>query len=273
VNALLRVLAGLAVLSAGLLLAAFLGQRRLLYFPARYPLPEGERAAARLGLLPWSAPDGRHLGWRARHPSGRAAARAVVLHGNAGSALDRGHLRDVLQGPGGPPLDVVLLEYPGYGARGGAPGQPALVAAAVEAIDLLAAEAPTPVLLVGESLGSAVAALAAAERPAVGGLLLVTPLRSVAEVARRHYRWAPAFLVRDRLDAGAALARSEVPAAFVVAGADAMTFTDLGLALHADHAGPKRLWVQAGRGHNSIRYDPADPMWREAVAGLLAGGW
>lgn len=268
-----RILAGLAALAAGLLLVAWLGQRRLLYFPSRYPLAEAERSAARLGLEPWRGPDGRALGWLARHPSGRPAARAVVLHGNAGSALDRVHLRDVLQGPGVPPLDVVLLEYPGYGARDGTPGEPALVAAAVEAVDLLAAEGPSPVLLVGESLGSAVAALAAAERPAVGGLLLVTPLRSVVEVARRHYPWAPAFLVRDRLDAGAALAASRSPAAFVVAGADEVTFTDLGLALHADHAGPKRLWVQAGRGHNSIRYAPEDPMWREAVAGLLAGGW
>jgi hypothetical protein len=39
------------------------------------------------------------------------------------------------------------------------------------------------------------------------------------------------------------------------------------------YAGPKRCWVQAGRGHNTVRYDPRDPMWREAVAGLLAGGW
>lgn len=270
---LLRTLLVLAAVAAGLLLLAFLGQRRLLYFPSRYPLDEGTRAAALLGLQPWRDAAGRHLGWWAPHPSGQAVARVVVLHGNAGSALDRGYLRDVLQGPGVPALDVHLLEYPGYGAREGAPGQAVIVAAVVEAVDLLSAEGPRPVLLAGESLGSAAAALAAAERPKVAGLLLVTPLRSVAEVARRHYPWAPAFLVRDRFDATSALTRYRGPAAFLVAGADEVTFADLGLALHADHPGPKRLWVQQGRGHNSVRYAPGDTLWREAVAGLLAGGW
>lgn len=269
----LRVLLVLAAALAGGLLLAWLGQRRLLYFPSRYPLADAERAAGRLGLAPWRDASGRHLGWRSAHPSGKAVARVVVLHGNAGSALDRGYLRDVLQGPGVPPLDVHLLEYPGYGARAGSPGQPDILAAVGQAVDLLAAEGPAPILLAGESLGSAVAALAAVERPRIAGLLLITPLRSVPAVARRHYPWAPAFLIRDRLDAAAALARWRGPAAFLVAGADEVTFADLGLSLHADHAGPKRLWVQPGRGHNSVRFAPEDPMWREAVEGLLAGGW
>lgn len=267
----------IALLVAALLLAVallvFQGQRRLLYFPTRYALADAERTAARLGLSPWRDGAGHHLGWRSPHPSRRAVARLVALHGNAGSALDRGYLPEVLQGPLLPPLDVYLLEYPGYGARDGSPGQQAIVTATVEAVDLLAAEGPLPVLLAGESLGSAAAALAAAERPAVAGLLLLTPLQSVAAVARRHYPWAPAALLRDRYDAAAALVRYRGPVAFLVAGADEVTFADLGVALHDGYAGPKRLWVQEGRGHNSVRYDPADPMWREAVAGLLAGGW
>lgn len=272
-NPLLRLLLALAAVTAGLLLLAFLGQRRLLYFPARYPLPDAERAAARLGLAPWRDARGGHLGWYAAHPSGRALARVVVLHGNAGSALDRGYLRDVLQGPGVPPLDVALLEYPGYGARAGSPGEAAIVAAVAEAVDLLASGDARPILLAGESLGSAAAALGAAARPAVAGLLLVTPLAGVPAVARRHYPWVPPLLVRDRLDAAAALARLRVPAAFLVAGADEVTFTDLGLALHAAYAGPKRLWVQEGAGHNGLRFEPGDPLWREAIEGLLRGGW
>jgi pimeloyl-ACP methyl ester carboxylesterase len=273
VPTLLRSLLVLAGVTGGLLLLAFFGQRRLLYFPSRLPLADAERAAARAGLEPWRDAGGRHLGWRAPHPSGRAVARLVLLHGNAGSALDRAHYLAVLQAPGVPPLDLFLLEYPGYGARDGAPGEAAIVAAAVEGVDLLAAGDGRPVLLAGESLGSAVAALAAAERPAVVGLFLVTPLQGVAAVARRHYPLAPAFLLRDRLDAVAALARYRGPVAFLVAGADEVTFTDLGIAMHAGYAGPKRCWVQEGRGHNSLRFDPADPTWRTAVEGLLAGGW
>jgi hypothetical protein len=93
-------------------------QRRLLYFPVQEDLARATLAAQRAGFEPWSA-KGRFLGWRARHPSQPARAVVVVLHGNAGSALDRAHYRDVFQQAGA--VDVVLLEYPGYGPRGGEP--------------------------------------------------------------------------------------------------------------------------------------------------------
>jgi len=268
-----RTLLLLAAVAAGLLLLAFLAQRKLLYFPDRYALEPAEREGRRLGFEPWRDPRGRFVGWRSAHPTRRTVGRVLVLHGNAGSALDRGYLRNVLQAPGVPPVDLYLLEYPGYGPREGSPSEGSIVAAATEAIDLLVADGGSPVLLAGESLGSAAASLAAAERPAVAGLILVTPLAGVAAVARRHYPWAPSFLVRDRFETAAALARFHGPVAFLIAGADEVVFADLGLALHAGYAGPKRLWVQERRGHNTITYEPRDPMWREMVEGLLAGRW
>jgi pimeloyl-ACP methyl ester carboxylesterase len=268
-----RTLIVLAAIAAGLLLLVFLAQRRLLYFPDRYPLEPAEQEGHRLGLEPWRDSRGRFIGWRSPHGAGRPLGRILVLHGNAGSALDRGYLRDVLQAPGVPPLDLYLLEYPGYGPREGSPSEPTIVAAATDAIDLLVSEGSSPLLLAGESLGSAAVSVAAAKRPAVAGLILVTPLASVAAVARRHYPWAPSFLIRDRFDTAAALARFHGPVAFLIAGADEVAFADLGLALHAGYAGPKRLWVQDGRGHNTVVYDRRDPMWRQMVEGLFAGRW
>lgn len=268
-----RAAVALAIAVVALAAIAFLAQRGLLYFPARYALEPAEREARRLGLEPWRDARGGLVGWRAPHPGGRAVARVLVLHGNAGSALDRGYLRDVLQAAGVPPLDVYLLEYPGYGPRGGAASEPSIVEAATAAVDLLAAGGDAPILLAGESIGTGAAALAAAARPRVAGLLLITPLKSVAEVARRHYPWLPTFLLRDRFDTAAALARLRGPVAFVLAGEDDVVFTDLGRALQDGYAGPKRLWLQPGRGHNTLVYEPRDPMWREIVEGLLAGRW
>jgi pimeloyl-ACP methyl ester carboxylesterase len=90
------------------------------------------------------------------------------------------------------PVEVALLEYPGYGPRPGAPSQQTLVPACRAAVTLLA-RGGLPVVIVGESLGSAVAALGAAEQPdSVAGLVLVTtPLASVTAVARRHYPFLP----------------------------------------------------------------------------------
>ena len=113
----------LAALAAALSLAAvllWLAQRRLLYFPERSDRGEAEQRARRLGLEPWT--DGVELvGWRARRPPGAARGRLVVLHGNAGSALDRRYFVEAFGSAAGAALDVYLVEYPGYGPRDGAP--------------------------------------------------------------------------------------------------------------------------------------------------------
>lgn len=266
----LGLVAGLAAVLGGLGLLLYLAQRRLLYFPSREALAQAEPRARRLGLEPWTS-GGRFLGWRSPAPGGAPRARVLVLHGNAGSALDRAYLRDVLQAPGMPPLEVILVEYPGYGPRPGAPGQGALVEAALEAVRLARAGG-APLLLWGESLGSAVAALAAAAEPgSIGGLALVTPLASVPAVAARHYFRVPAWLVRDAFRADLALPRHPGPAAFLVAGRDEVVFPDLSRSLFDGFPGKKRLWLEEDAGHNTLDYDPRLPRWREMVAFLLGG--
>jgi pimeloyl-ACP methyl ester carboxylesterase len=265
----LRVLVvALAVL---LLLAVLLwvAQRRLLYFPERYGEAEAERRARSLGLEGWSD-RGKPIGWTARTPGARG--RLVVLHGNAGSALDRTYFADAFRRAAPSfPLDVHLVEYPGYGARPGAPTEAAIVAATLDALRAARREGPGPVLLAGESLGSAAAAIAAGTEPAlVDGLLLVTPLASVSAVARRHYPVVPAFLHRDPFRADLALPRYPGPVAFVLAGRDEVVFTDLGRALFDAYPGPKRLWEEPGAGHNTLDWRPGLGRWGEIAGFLLA---
>jgi pimeloyl-ACP methyl ester carboxylesterase len=261
----LRVLALLAASAAALLFLLWLAQRRLLYFPARTDRASADRRARALGLEPWTD-RGELLGWRARHPAG-ARGRLVVLHGNAGSALDRAYFVAAFASAAPAlPLDVYLVEYPGYGPREGAPGQAALVAAARQAIAAARSDGPGPTLVAGESLGSGVAALAAAEAPAdVDGLLLVTPLASVPAVARRHYPPLPSFVYRDTYRADRALPRYARPVAFLVASRDEVVFADLGLALFEAYPGPKRLWVEDGATHNAVDWRPGRARWREMI--------
>ncbi|HYQ81669.1 MAG TPA: alpha/beta hydrolase [Anaeromyxobacteraceae bacterium] len=265
----LCLLVGLAAVLLGLAALLYLGQRRLLYFPSRQAPALAEREARRLGLEPW-AEGGRFLGWRS--PAREAPrARVLVLHGNAGSALDRTYVRDVLQAPGMPPLEVILLEYPGYGPRPGTPGEDALVEAALEAIRLSRRDG-LPLLLWGESLGSAVAALAAAAAPgSVDGLALITPLASVPAVAGRHYPFVPSWLVRDAFRADQALPRHPGPAAFLLAGRDEVVFPDLSRSLFDAFPGRKRLWLEPEAGHNGLDYRPGLPRWREMLDFLLDG--
>jgi hypothetical protein len=263
----------LLVIPATALLVAYVAQRRLVYFPARASMEDAERRADRLGLAPWRA-GGALVGWRDRSPPDGARAALVVLHGNAGAALDRAYFVEAfrLAAPD-VPLDVRLVEYPGYGPRPGSPTEETLVAAAREALAAARAEGKGPVFLAGESLGSGVAALAAAADPAaVDGLVLVTPLASVPAVARRHYPFLPGSFYRDAYRADRALVGlTRQPVAFVLAGDDRVVFTDLGRALFEAHAGPKRLWIEERAGHNTLDWDPRLPRWREIVE-FLAGG-
>ena len=257
----LLLLAGLVVAALGLV---WLLQRRLLYFPERTDRSTAERRARALGLEPWTSGT-ELLGWRARTPGARG--RLLVFHGNAGSALDRGFYAAAFA-TASPrvPLEVLLAEYPGYGPCPGEPSQPAILAMARAAIAAARREGDGPLLVAGESLGSAVAALAAAESPgAVDGLLLVTPLVSVPAVARRHYPFVPALVHRDGWRADLAVPRYGGPTAFLIAGRDEIVFPDLGRALYQAYPGPKRLWTDEEATHNGVDWRPALTRWREVV--------
>ena len=258
----------LAVLVAAGIAAAYGLQRRLIYFPARSSEAEALARAQRVGLLPWRTETGALRGWRTSGPAS-ARGRVLVLHGNAGSALDRTYYVAALGRLG---LEVLLLEYPGYGARAGTPGLAALTDAALEAIDALAPDGE-PVYLLGESLGSGVAARAAALRPAgVAGLLLVTPFAELAAVARRHYGAVGAALLRDRFAPARELAGFRRPVFVLVAGRDEVVGAEQGRALFDALPGPKRLVEQPDATHNGLDLAPHLPFWGEAIAFLEGGG-
>jgi pimeloyl-ACP methyl ester carboxylesterase len=268
----LRAVRWLLVVAAALYgtvcLLAFLAQRRLLYFPDRYPEDAALRAAAGRGLSPWRDAGGALIGWRM--PAGPAArARALVLHGNAGSALDRLHYASALARRG---VEVVLLEYPGYGARPGAPTVAALGAAAAEALDQLAREGPAPIWVLGESLGTGVAGRAVALRPGlVSGLALVTPFARMTDVVGLHYPWLPRLLLRDRYAPEEDLAAWRGPTWLVLAGRDEVVGVHQGLRLADGLRGPRRVQLQEQGTHDGLALGPDEPFWAELVE-FLEGG-
>jgi pimeloyl-ACP methyl ester carboxylesterase len=268
VRALLGALVVLAALAVAVLVAAFALQRRLLYFPDRTSAELELARASRLGLAPWRGPGGVLRGWRA--PAGpEPRARALVLHGNAGSALDRIYYVAALAPLG---VDVTLLEYPGYGARPGSPTLETLTDATLDAVDALEREGG-PVWLVGESLGTGVAARAARLRSTiVRGLVLVTPFAELSAVARHHYPFLPAALLRDRFAPARDLAGSRAPIVLLVAGRDEVVTAEQGRLLFAAIPGPKRLVEQPNATHNGLDLSPELSFWPDAVRFLEEGG-
>jgi hypothetical protein len=261
----LRILLMGGALYLGLCLLMWVGQRRLMYFPERATREEDTARARFVGLRPWLDPAGALLGWR-----GGEGPRILLLHGNAGKALHRAYWLPMLQDAFGQrPFELLLLEYPGYGARPGSPSQEHLLTAATQALDALWAERPEPVLVLGESLGSGVAALLAAQRPGrLRGLLLVTPLPSMREVARVHYPYFPAFLVRDAYPARAALGGLRLPLALILAERDEVIPSALGRSVSDGYAGPVRAWVEAGATHNTLHLDGKQGVLKDALGFL-----
>jgi hypothetical protein len=196
-------------------------QSRILFptgmVPPADPLPPG---AERLKL---DTPDGARLQGVHIAPAATAAAASgpVILGfgGNAWNADEMAvYLHDLY-----PRSDVVAFHYRGYAPSTGKPGAEALVADAPLLFDLVAERLPDrPVVAVGFSIGSGVAASLAGRRP-VAGLILVTPFDSLGRVASDHYPWLPVrWLFRHELDAAGRLSASPVPVALIAGEGDSL---------------------------------------------------
>jgi pimeloyl-ACP methyl ester carboxylesterase len=265
VAAILKLLAWGAGLYAGVCILAFVAQRRMMYAPDREPEPEAVQRALEARLVPWRDGKGGVLGWRRAARSG--VPRVLVLHGNAGDALGRADYLPVIEAAG---FEGVLLEYPGYGPREGERSEASLVADARAAVRQLKAESGAPVVLLGESLGSGVAAqVAAAEPKLVAGLLLAVPFARMTEVAARHYPYLPMHLIlQDRWDSLGAIRSYRGPVAVVIAGQDEVVGAEQGRRLAQGCPGPVRAWEIPRAAHNGLPLAPGRPPWSEALAFL-----
>ncbi len=128
---------------------------------------------------------------------------------------------------------------------------------------------PGRILLLGESLGAAVATRLAVERP-VGGLVLRSPFTDMAAVAERHYPFLPArALLRDRFDVLGRVGAVPVPVVVVAGGADEVVPSEQSRAVAV--AGGAR-WIEVpGARHNDAALGSGDAVV-EAVVSLADAG-
>jgi hypothetical protein len=242
------------------ILAAAIFQRRLIYFPRTIPPTLAEPAAAVLGFVPWRNPSGQIIGWKLPATSAPIAS-VLITHGNAGCAIDRGYLASPIHDA--VPVDVYVLEYPGYGSRSGSPDKRSILAAAEEAFGLLTNGLPK--YLVSESLGAGVACDLAKTHPTeVAGLVLFMPYHNLASVAQRKMPLLPAyFLLLDRFNPAECLKDYRGPVKIVLAGADEIIPVKSGRRLFEEYQGPKNLQIIPGAHHNDIAGQ--SPAWWKEV--------
>ena len=206
-------LAGLLVAVPALAYAGACGwmyakQRELLYLPQ---LTKADPAQTDFGI----ARNGVMLnGWLVN--IGQPGA-VIYFGGNAERIEDR---RDDFA-KWFPNSSTYLVPYRGYGASEGTPTEADILEDALAVFDQVQARQPNArIVVIGRSLGSAVASYVASKRP-VAKLVLVTPFDSMANLAQTHYPWLPVrWLLQDRYDQAAYLARYDGPVLVVRAGRD-----------------------------------------------------
>lgn len=257
-------LIALAVAAYLAVLMFLLLRQDALIFPAREARfavalpPGGERLKL---VVPVGALAGVHL--RAPARAGPCAPVMLSFAGNATNAeAAAAFLHDIF-----PDADVIGFHYRGYAPSDGAASAAALLEDAPLVYDVAARRAPgRPIVAVGMSIGSGVAAhLATARR--LDGLILVTPFDSLERVASGHFPWVPVrLLLRHRMEPARDLAGSAVPIAVISAERDTIipaVRTDRLRAAIGTTAYDVRI---PGRGHNDVYQDPA---FRTAMNGAL----
>ncbi len=252
-----------------------LGQRWLIY-PGQLKAPGGipmvgehffvpfEAGTAGSGTVPvWTVPTTGSAG------GGSRPALLVWFHGNAEQLADTIWPEQSFVNRG---LSFAAVEYAGFGeATGAGPTEATVLAGARAGLDQLRASSgpQTPIVCVGASLGTGVAAAMAAEGRC-DRLELVSAYTSLPGAAQSEYPWLPAkWLVIDQFDTGSRAATIRVPTLLVHGTEDRTCPIWMGRQLARDIAGATLL--ERPRGHGDILdeevYDRLAEFARATVSG------
>jgi uncharacterized protein len=259
-----------AVIAAlGLLVWAM--QRRLIYFPtADVPTPR-ETGLSDVEPVTFVTSDGLTLsGWFVASSSPAPRVTVLVFNGNAGNRAYRAPLAAALHRHG---MQVLLVDYRGYGGNPGMPTEKGLAADSRAARAYLARRGdvdPLRLVYFGESLGTAVAANLAVEYPPAA-LILRSPFTSMADLGQLHYPLLPVrLLLRDRFAVIDQVSRIHTPLLVIAGGRDRIVPIDNSRRLYDAAVAPKTLLVLPGADHNDEELLAGDEMIRAIVDFLEA---
>ena len=260
---------GLALVAVYLLLVtlAWLFQRRLIYLPMDQRVPPVERVLAGAQEVVLRTRDGLSLGaWflPARNPEPMAAV--IFCNGNAGNRSYRAAFAAALGREG---ISVLLFDYRGYGGNPGMSTEEGLVEDLQSALGFVQFEKDFPadkIVLVGESLGAAVAVAAAVDTPPAG-LVLRSPFLSMTAVGKLHYPFLPvALLLKDRYPNEGRVPKLRCPLLVLAGEEDRIVPAEQSRRLYeAAGSADKRFVLFRGADHNSDVFLDGPAMIQEIV--------
>ena len=193
--------------------------------------------------------DGERIhGWFVPSPEARGSL--LFFHGNAGNISHRLESILIFNRLG---LDVLIVDYRGYGQSSGKTTEAGIYQDSEAAWDYLVGERGVPadrIIIFGRSLGGAVGAwLASRRQPAA--LIIESSFSSGADMARRLYPIFPArLLTRLKFPVLDYISEVKSPVLVVHSRDDEIIPFEMGQAIY-DAAGPDRQFLELRGDHNA----------------------
>ncbi len=247
-------------------------QRRMIYFPMAHVPAPGEGGLTRFEPVRFATDDGIELSaWFLPVERPSPPTTVIVFNGNAGNRAHRVELAEALERHG---LQVLLVDYRGYGGNPGVPSERGLAADSRAARAYLASRRDVDasrLVYFGESLGAAVAVGLASEHPPAA-LILRSPFTSMTDVGQHHYPFLPVrLLLRDRFPSFDRIRRIRSPLLVIAGDRDRIVPIEQSRRLYDAAADPKELLVVAGADHNDSELLAGDEMIGTIVRFLETG--
>jgi len=237
---------------AGVAAILYVFQSRLLYFPARKVIATPDEVGLSYTPVSFVAADDTPLtGWFV--PAEHASGVVLFLHGNGGNIS---YLLDTIEQYHLLGLDTFVFDYRGYGESGGRPSEKGTYLDAEAAWQYLTREKgvdPSRIILIGRSLGGAVAAwLAQTVKPRA--LVIESSFTSVPDIAADAYRLFPArLLTRFKYRTREYLQKATCPVLIVHSPQDELIPFHHAQELFAEAPEPKEF-LQIARSHNEAYF-------------------
>ena len=260
------IVAGFVAVIAALLTLIWAMQRRLMYFPTSDVPTPGELGLFDVEPVAFETTDGLWLNGLFVKASGSSPrVTIVVFNGNAGNRAHRAPLAAAFQRHG---LQVLLVDYRGYGGNPGTPTENGLATDSRAARAYLAGRRdvdPSRIVYFGESLGTAVAIELAVEHPPAA-LVLRSPFTSMTDLGQYHYPLLPVrLLLRDRFAAIDQIRRIRAPMLVIAGGRDRIVPIENTRRLYDAAVAAKMFLVLPDADHNDEELLAGEEMIRAII--------
>jgi len=249
---------GLAVGYGAIVALAFAFQDQLLFQPSSRLLATPDDAGMSYETVRLDTEDGETIhGWwipasdvsRETRSGASAAHTLLFFHGNAGNISGRLESVQQFHRLG---LNVLIVDYRGYGQSTGSPSEEGIYRDAEACWDYLTETqgfASQEIVVFGRSMGGGPATwLAAREQP--GAVLLESVFTNVPDVGAHHYSFLPVrALATNQFDNESRVGQIDAPKLFIHSRGDRVVPFELGRQVYEAAAEPKQFLEIEG-GHN-----------------------